>query len=225
MLASLGARTSRFLRSLLPAWRVLNSEQRVAAAGSILLIISTFGGFTFVEAAEILTALGVLLLLKRRADGYEFHLPFGDGTAIAAAGFWCGLLILVRFFDRPLGQNLLALACAALVAGAGLRERAKRPRDDLPAETVKIPRRAATGDRVAPEWERTEPVRGEDAPTARVREDDSPTERIGRDAERTERLREDDPATERIRGDDSPTGRLPGSAGRDPGSAPEAPPR
>jgi hypothetical protein len=215
MLASLGARTSRFLRSLLPAWRVLNSEQRVAAAGSILLIVSTFGGFTFVEAAEILTALGVLLLLKRRADGYEFHLPFGDGTAIAAAGFWCGLLILVRFFDRPLGQNLLALACAALVAGAGLRERAKRPMDDLPAETVKIPRRAAAGEGVARDAERTEPVRAEDAATERVRGEDAATERV----------RGDDPPTERIRGDDSPTERLPGSAGRDPGSAPEAPPR
>src|SRR3954447_21273689 len=83
MQASLGARIS----DLGKAWRVLGSEQRVAAAGSILLIVSTISSnFTFVELAQILTALGVLLLLKRRADGYEFHLPFGDGTAIAAAG-------------------------------------------------------------------------------------------------------------------------------------------
>ena len=134
MLDSLAARISEFGRSLPPAWRRLGPEQRVAAIGSLLLIVSTFGPFTWVEVAEILTALGVLLLLKRRADGYAFHLPFGDGTVIATAAVWCGLLILVRLFDRSLGQNLLALACAALVFGAGWRERAKRPMDDLPAE-------------------------------------------------------------------------------------------
>lgn len=136
MRASLAAKSSEFLRSLPGAWRLLGPEQRVAAVGSLLLIVSTFGSFTFVEAAELLTAVGVLLLLKKRTDGSVFHLPFGDGTAIAAAGLWCGILILVRLFDRPLGQNLLALACAALIFGAGMRERAKRPMDDLPPETV-----------------------------------------------------------------------------------------
>src|SRR3954451_21137010 len=111
MRASPGAKLSEF-RS---AWRVLGFEQRLAATGSLLLIVSTFGPFSWVEVAEILTALGVLLLLKRRADDYEFHLPFGDGTAVAAAGAWCGLLVLVRLFDRPLGQNLLALACCGLI--------------------------------------------------------------------------------------------------------------
>jgi hypothetical protein len=124
------------------AWRLLNAEQRVAAIGAVLLVVSTFGPFSFVEAAEILTALGILLLLKRRTDGYQFHLPFGDGTAIAAAGLWCGLLILIRLFDRPLGQNLLALACATIVFAAGFRERAKRPMDDLPPETPRRPRPA-----------------------------------------------------------------------------------
>src|SRR4051794_9760182 len=138
MLDSLGARSSSFVRSLPPAWRVLGPEQRVAAVGSVLLIVSTFGPFTFVEAAEVLTALGILGLLKRRADGVAFHLPFGDGTAIMAAGIWCGVLILVRMFDRPLGQNLLALACAATIAAAGMRERAKRPMDDLPP-TERLP--------------------------------------------------------------------------------------
>ena len=49
------------------AWRVLGSEQRVAAVGSLLLIVSTFGPFSWVEVAEILIAVGVLFLLKRRA--------------------------------------------------------------------------------------------------------------------------------------------------------------
>lgn len=138
MQVSLGAKSSELRR----AWRLLNAEQRVAAIGSLLLIVSTFGPFSFVEVAEILTAVAVLLLLKRRTDGYQFHLPFGDGTAIAAAGLWCGLLILVRLFDRPLGQNLLALACAAIVFAAGFRERSKRPMDDLPPETPRRPRPA-----------------------------------------------------------------------------------
>jgi hypothetical protein len=147
------------------AWRVLGPEQRVAAVGSLLLIVSTFGPFTFVEAAEILTALAVLLLLKRRADGWEFHLPFGDGTAIAAAGIWCGVLILIRLFDRPLGQNLLALACAALVLGAGTRERAKRPMDDLPEETLRIPRDRERTERIPRDTERiSAPPDSESAP-------------------------------------------------------------
>lgn len=147
MLASLGARISDLPR----AWRALGSEQRVAAAGAILVIVSTFGPFSFVEAAEVLTALSVLLLLKRRADGVEFHLPFGDGTAIVAAGVWCALLILIRFFDRPLGQDLLALGCAALIVGAGIRERAKRPMDDLPP----------TAERTRPDLAETERIRAD----------------------------------------------------------------
>jgi hypothetical protein len=143
-LRALPGASVEFARGLPAVWRLLGPEQRVTAVGCLLLIVSTFGPFTFVEAAEIVTALGVLALLKKRADGARFHLPFGDGTAIAAAGIWVGLLILVRLFDRPLGQNLLALACAALVTIAGLRERAKRPMDDLPVTRRPSPSRDAT---------------------------------------------------------------------------------
>jgi hypothetical protein len=121
------------LRGLLRSFRRLNAEQKAAAVGAVLLVVSTFGPFSFVEAAEILLALGVLALLRARADGRRFHLPFGDGTVIAAAGVWAAVLIVVRLFDRPLGQNLLALACAAILFLAGARERAKRPADDLPS--------------------------------------------------------------------------------------------
>ncbi|HEX2124991.1 MAG TPA: hypothetical protein VHF45_00355, partial [Thermoleophilaceae bacterium] len=123
-----------FLRRAGRAFRLLNLEQRAAAVAALLLIVSTFGPFSFVEAAEILVALGILALLFARAEGKRFHLPFGDGTAVAAAGIWAGLLILVRVFDRSLGLNLLALACAAILFLAGARERAKRPADDLPPE-------------------------------------------------------------------------------------------
>ena len=115
-------------------WRAWNAEQRVAAVGASLLIVSTFGPFSWVEVAILLVGVAVLLLLRRRAQGRPFHLPFGDGIVIAAAGAWSALLILIRLFDRPLGQGMLALACAALLFAAGLRERARRPMDDLPRE-------------------------------------------------------------------------------------------
>jgi hypothetical protein len=113
-------------------FRLLNFEQRLAAVGALLLAVSTFGPFSFVEVAELTIAVAVLALLRARGLGKRFHLPFGDGTVIAAAGVWAGLLIVVRLFDRPLGQNLLALVCAALLVVAGVLERAKRPADDLP---------------------------------------------------------------------------------------------
>jgi len=50
---------------------------------------------------------------------------------ILAAGLWAALLIVVRLFDRPFGLSVLALACAAVLAAAGLRERTKRPADDV----------------------------------------------------------------------------------------------
>lgn len=113
-------------------WKRWNFEQRAAAVGALLLIVSTLGPFSFVEAAIILIGAAVLFLLRKRAEGKLFHVPFGDGAVIAAAGAWAGLLIVVRLFDRPLGQGLLALVCAAILILAGLRERVVRPMDDLP---------------------------------------------------------------------------------------------
>jgi hypothetical protein len=121
-------------REALHTWRQLNFEQRIAAVGSVLLIVSTFGPFSFVEAAQVLTGLGVLALLRARALRKRFHLPFGDGAVVLVAGVWAAGLILVRLFDRPLGQNLLALACAAILVVAGAAERSKRPPDDVAPE-------------------------------------------------------------------------------------------
>jgi len=121
------------------AFRLLNSEQRAAAAAAVLLAVSTFGPFSFVELAELLLAAGVLALLFARAEGQSFHLPFGDGTIIATAGVWAGILIVARLFERSLGQNLLALACAAILFLAGARERAKRPPDDIPQQPPPTP--------------------------------------------------------------------------------------
>jgi hypothetical protein len=121
------------------AFRLLNGEQKAAAAGAVLLAVSTIGPFSFVELAELVLAGGVLALLFARAEGQRFHLPFGDGTIIAAAGVWAGVLIVARLFERPLGQNLLALACAAILFLAGARERAKRPADDIPTAPAESP--------------------------------------------------------------------------------------
>ena len=152
-------------------WRAWNAEQRVAAVGASLLIVSTFGPFSWVEVAILLVGVAVLLLLRRRAQGRPFHLPFGDGIVIAAAGAWSALLILIRLFDRPLGQGMLALACAALHLAAGVRERARRPMDDLPSEQDTL-------------WEerparrrRPRPAEGSDA-TRALPADEEPTARL-----------------------------------------------
>lgn len=123
-------RVTRVRRGAVRVWRRLRFEQRVAVAGALLLAISTLGPFSFVEAAEILIAIGVLALLSARAEGRRFQLPVRDGTVVLAAGAWAGLLIAVRLLDRPLGQNLLALGCAAILVVAGISERSKDPPPD-----------------------------------------------------------------------------------------------
>lgn len=119
-------------RRIYRAWKVLGLEQRAAAIGSLLLVASTPGPFSFVEAAVILVALAVIALVYGRSEGRPFHLPVGDGGWVAAAGAWCAVLILSRLLERPLGQTLLALASAALLVLAGVRQHARRPADDLP---------------------------------------------------------------------------------------------
>ena len=170
-------RVARAQRGVARAWRGLSFEQRVAGVGALLLIVSTFGPFSFVEAAEVLVALAVIALLRARGLGGRFQLPFGDGMVIAAAGAWAGLLIAIRVFDRPLGLNLLALACAAILVIAGLGERAKRPPPELGTETWDLG--PDGGASPAPPPVRTSP------PPAR---DEARTERLARDEERTERL-------------------------------------
>jgi hypothetical protein len=135
---------SRVLGDLRTALRGLSLELRIAAGAAVLLVASTFGPFTWIEAAIVLTGLGVLLLLYQRGMGKTFHLPEGDGTLVAIAGVWAGFLIVIRLFDRPLGQNLLALACAAILFAAGARERARRREPPEDAEHPVDPADAPT---------------------------------------------------------------------------------
>lgn len=171
--ASLSSRLRRLARGIARTWALLSPEQRVAGIAATLLIVSTFGPFSFVELAIALVGVAILVLLRMRAEGREFHLPFGDGTVIAVAGVWCALLIIVRVFDRPLGQNLLALGCALLLFLAGARERAKRPPDDLPAErdlqTTRVPARRRR-ERAPADW----PTRPLEDPATRPLPEDPP---------------------------------------------------
>ena len=63
--------------------------------------LSAFGVFSFVEAAILLVAAGVLYLVWARANQRAFHLPGGDGTVIMAAGGWAVVLLVWRLFDKP----------------------------------------------------------------------------------------------------------------------------
>jgi len=182
----LGRWMVRFAGESLRAWRYLDFEQRVAGVGALLLIVSTFGPFSFVEAAIVLVGLAVLLLLKKRADGRMFHLPFGDGAVIMAAGAWSALLIVIRLLDRPLGQNLLALVCAGILVLAGLRMRLRRPIDDLPQERARERGEEFVGSGGADAG----PVEIEFAPAGG---DTAETAALPRDREATEKLPERPP--------------------------------
>ena len=118
----MGSGTTRLVR----AWKALPHESRLAGFASIGLFLTLFlpwyqvtliapekkglqsasasitgwGAFSFVEAAVLLVAAGVLLLLFQRAEGRAFHLPGGDGGVIMAAGLWTCLLIVWRIFDK-----------------------------------------------------------------------------------------------------------------------------
>ncbi len=165
-------------------WRRLGFEQKVAAVAASLLIVSTFGPFSMVEAAMVLTGLGVIALLRARAAGRRFHLPLGDGTVLILAAAWYALLIVVRALDRPLGQSVLALACTALLAAAGLRERARRPPDDVappPASRAPAPPPGQGGDE-------TEPLHRDDNATESLHRDDNATEPLHRGDDETAAL-------------------------------------
>jgi hypothetical protein len=107
--------------------------------------LSAFNVFSFVEAAILLVAGGVLFLIWSRAQGRAFHLPGGDGVAISLAGGWALLLLVWRLFDKPNVDDpgatvgiqwgiFVALLAAGALFAAGARVRAvHRPEPPLPA--------------------------------------------------------------------------------------------
>ena len=167
-----GSGTTRLAR----AWRALPHESRLAAFASLALFVTLFlpwyqvtliaqakttklqsasatitgwGAFSFVEAAVLLVAAGVVTLLFQRAEGRAFHLPGGDGGVITAAGVWTCVLIVWRIFDKQGATTngpsattsgiewgiFIALAAGAFLAYSGSRIRAAhRPEPPLPGE-------------------------------------------------------------------------------------------
>jgi len=117
-------------------WRRLAPDRRLTAAGSIGVIVSTLGPFSWVEAGEIVVAGAMLLMLERRAKARPFQLPFGDGGATVLAGGWCVVLVVARALERPLLQTLVALACAGAIVGAGMLRRARRRSPEAPTRAL-----------------------------------------------------------------------------------------
>jgi len=91
--------------------------------------------FTWVEAAILLVAAGVLYLVWARTQRMRFHLPGGDGFVISVAGGWVLVLLIWRLFDKPsisgptttVGIDwgiFVALVAAGALVVAGARMRA-----------------------------------------------------------------------------------------------------
>ena len=138
-----------FLTLFLPWYQETVFANGVSTLRSASSSLTGWGAFSFVEAAVLLVAACVLLLLYMRAQGRAFHVPGGDGGLIIAAGLWTCALIVWRIFDKQgtsrQGQIaytsgiewgiFVALAVAALLAYAGsLIRLAHEPEPPLPGE-------------------------------------------------------------------------------------------
>jgi hypothetical protein len=138
-----------FLTLFLP-WYQQSVIARSAAAKNLQAAstsITGWGAFSFVEAAVLVVAVSVLVLLFQRAEGKAFHLPGGDGWVITAAGAWTCFLVIWRMFDKQGTTNrgqyaltagiewgiFVALFVAAWLTWAGTRIRAAhQPEPPLP---------------------------------------------------------------------------------------------
>ena len=124
-------RAHRATRGVGSAWRNLTSDQKLAAAAAVALLLSmllpwyqetgnalvnnklvsidnsknAFQVYSFVEAAVFVVSAGVLALLYARGNRRAFHLPGGDGAVIIAAGLWVMLLVFYRQLDKPDGRH------------------------------------------------------------------------------------------------------------------------
>jgi hypothetical protein len=174
------ASISTAARRVAGSWGRLGAEQRLAVAAAIVLLVTmflpwyeqksvgvvqgrlvetssnllAFNVFSFVEAAILLVAFGVLAMMFLRGERRAFHLPGGDGTIILGAGLWAAFLFFFRLFDKPGGHAtgqltvtigiqwgfFVAFLAAGFLAYAGGRMRAThRPEPPLPAAAAPDP--------------------------------------------------------------------------------------
>ena len=94
-----------FLTMFLPWY---TRDTTAVVSGKLQTVGSTlmaFKAFSFVEAAILLVAVGVLVLLFARGERKAFHLPGGDGLVISAAGAWVALLCFYRLIDNKTGST------------------------------------------------------------------------------------------------------------------------
>jgi hypothetical protein len=142
---------------------------------------------SFVEASIFLVAIAILVLMFFRGEGSAFHLPFGDGLVVTAAGAWVGFLVFYRFIDQPSGgktNNLVysydlswgiffGLLAAAFLIYAGTRLRLARVAEPpLPGEGPDAP---TVADRRARRQAERERPGGRESPPPPPRVDEAPT--------------------------------------------------
>lgn len=254
------------------AWGSLEGEQRTAAVTAIALFVTmflpwysrsavgvvggrpvkvddtltAFGAFSFVEAAILLVAVGVLWMLFARGEGKAFHLPFGDGNVIFAAGLWVCLLVFYRQFDKPSPDSSEGLATSIgvswgifvtfltglFLAFSGQRLRVAHlaepplPGDVAPSDEPLPPGRRRPAAARAQEWEQQRP----DTAATRVADPGAgtPRPRPGRDASQTVVDRRGPSVDETVMADVPeypPVRRRSGPAGEPPVPPPTAPTR
>ena len=176
-----------FITRVRRAWGVLEPQQRLAAACALALFatmflpwyshsgftrgrpvsdtLRAFEAFSFVEAAVLLVAAGVLALLFARGEHQRFHRPGGDGTVIMVAGGWAALLTFIRTLDKPdAGEGTIVGVewgiFVAILAGLALAVAGARLRQAHLAEPGEAPTRVVPADE-APTTAGSAPARGE----------------------------------------------------------------
>jgi hypothetical protein len=242
---------SRVAARLRAAWAEMYGEQRLAAAAALGLIASmflpwyqqtgfvaargttqkvsdsliAFQAWSFVEASILLVALAVLALVFARGERRAFHLPFGDGVVILAAGAWTMFLVFYRQIDKPDGAEtgalkttvgvswgiFVAFLFGALLAYAGWRLHARqRPEPLVDGDDPRTERLEGDPTSVAPREPDTAVTRVADPgerPTAPLAPDERPTRPMRAPAGRPrprQRRREDGQFEGQMSFDDEP---------------------
>ena len=221
----MGASAKHAAQRVARSWSRLGSDQRLAVLAAGLLVITmflpwyeqksvgvsqgrlvetssnllAFNVFSFVEAAILLVAMGVLAMMFLRGERRAFHLPGGDGTVILAAGLWAAFLFFFRLFDKPNGHTtgqltvtigiqwgfFVAFLAAGFLAYAGGRMRAvHRPEPPLALAAPDGP---------------TRPLPPEDAPTVRRQRAPRPQPTTTADEIIPGQLSFDEPETEQLK--------------------------